>query len=59
VEYFLERMERRVVFPEPEGPMMARVVPGVTKPVRFWRMVFWLIEAERFYQVRVVRGDFI
>jgi hypothetical protein len=29
LEYFFERMERRVVFPDPEAPMMASVVPGV------------------------------
>ena len=50
--YFFARMERRVVLPAPDGPIIARVVPGKAKPVTPLRMVRSATEALTLSQVR-------
>ncbi len=37
------RILRRVVFPEPEGPMIADREPEGNIPVRLLRMYFWVL----------------
>jgi len=47
-------MDRRVVLPAPEGPIIARVDPGVAYPVLFSTSTFPPIDADRFCQTSVI-----
>ncbi len=44
--YFFAISERRVVFPAPEGPMIASICPGLQYPVTLLRIFLDLTDAE-------------
>lgn len=47
-------MDRRVVFPAPEGPIIARVDPGRAYPVQEFTRVLSPMAAVRLRQVSVI-----
>ncbi len=52
--FFLEaNKESRVVFPAPDGPMIASIWPGLQKPDTLSRMALVPTLAVTFFQVRV------
>ena len=51
---FPAKMDNNVVFPAPEGPIIANIEPGWQYPLLFERIYFYFMEAPTFYHVKVV-----
>ncbi len=52
--FLFDKSDNRVVFPAPDGPMMASISPGWQYPSELLRISLSLTTAETPFQVRVI-----